>query len=183
MAFLGNPGGKYERTRHNVGFMAADLFAGKRNLKINKLKFKALTCRTVLKGENVLLLKPQTYMNLSGQAVREAAAYYKVPRERILVIFDDSSLPVGKLRIRKSGSAGGHNGIKSIISNCGGDDFPRIKIGVGSPPHPDFDLADWVLGEFSSSEQKALSGALERAVEALEIIISGGIDAAMNAYN
>lgn len=181
--FLGNPGKRFEESRHNVGFMTADLMCAKKRLKINKLKFKSLYCKAELGGENVIFLKPQTYMNLSGEAVREAAAYFKIPVERTVVVFDDVSLPVGKLRIRKSGSAGGHNGIKSIIAACGSDDFPRVKIGVGSPPHPDYDMADWVLGGFSASESKKIAETITHAAGALEAILSRGIDAAMNEYN
>jgi PTH1 family peptidyl-tRNA hydrolase len=145
VVFLGNPGAKYTRTRHNAGFMTADLFSEKTDVKIDRLKFRALTAAAELGGCRVLLLKPQTYMNLSGDAVGQAMRFHKVPLERVLVVSDDVSLPIGKLRIRRSGSAGGHKGLADIIQKCGGEEFPRIKIGVGEPPHPDYDMADWVL--------------------------------------
>lgn len=180
---LGNPGNRYVRTRHNVGFLVADILADRENVRIDRIRFKALTGSIILGNESVLILKPQTFMNLSGESVREAAGYYKIPVEKILVIFDDVSLSPGKIRIRKVGSAGGHNGIKSIISCTGSDLFPRIKIGVGSPPNPDYDLADWVLGVFSPQESPAVAGALENAADAAVEIVKNGVDSAMNRYN
>ena len=181
--FLGNPGTQYDGTRHNVGFMTADRLAEREHLRINKVKFKGLWCRWDTDGASVILLKPTTYMNFSGEAVREAAAFFKIPRERIVVIYDDVSLPVGKLRLRGKGSAGGHNGIKSIIQCTGGDDFPRIKIGVGSPPHPDYDMADWVLGKFQDQDRKTVDAAMDRAADALKVLVTQGLDKAMNMYN
>ena len=180
---MGNPGVKYERTRHNAGFMTADAFCRKNGLKINKLRFHALTGTCQIGEEKVFLMKPQTYMNLSGTAVGEAAAFYKIPMEHILVVSDDVSLPIGRLRIRRSGSAGGHNGLKDIIATCGGDGFPRIKVGVGAPPHPDYDMADWVLSPFKGRDVEDMEKATERASCAIEVIINDGVDAAMNEYN
>ena len=180
---LGNPGREYEHTRHNVGFRAIEIAAKTAGVKIDRLKFRALTRQTTVAGQKVLLVEPQTYMNASGAAVSALATFYKVPAERVLVIFDDISLPVGRLRIRRDGSAGGHNGIKSIIQSLGTDKFPRIKIGVGAKPHPDYDLADWVLSRFSSQEEKALAPALEWAAEAVEAVLKDGIDKASAAYN
>ena len=180
---LGNPGKEYEFTRHNVGFRATDLLAGLLKTKIDRLKFKALTRLVTVDGKKVLLVQPQTYMNASGAAVGALASYYKVKPERILVIFDDISLPVGRLRIRKDGSAGGHNGIKSLIQSLGSDQFPRIKVGVGAKPHPDYDLADWVLSKFTSNEEKDLAPALENAAKAALLIMEQGIEKASSAYN
>ena len=163
---LGNPGREYEATRHNVGFRVTDLLAQKLQVRIDRLKFRALTRQTELGGKKVLLVQPQTYMNLSGAAVSALASYYHIPPQRVLVIFDDISLPPGRIRIRRDGSAGGHNGIKSIIQSLGTDQFPRIKVGVGAKPHPDYDLADWVLSKFSAQEEKALEPALTHAAEA-----------------
>ena len=180
---LGNPGLKYERSRHNVGFRAVDLLCQKRGCRADRLRLKAMTGFCELGGQKVLLVKPMTYMNLSGQAVRPLADYYKIPPEHILVIFDDVSLPVGKLRVRPDGSAGGHNGAKSLIAELGTQSFPRIRIGVGEKPHPDYDLADWVLSSFSAQEEKLLAPALERAVEAAQTVIEEGVARAMNQYN
>ena len=180
---LGNPGLKYERTRHNVGFRAIDLLCSQRGCRADRLRLKALTGFCELGGQKVLLVKPMTYMNLSGQAVRPLADYYKIPPEHILVIFDDVSLPVGKLRVRPDGSAGGHNGAKSLIAELGTQDFPRIRIGVGEKPHPDYDLADWVLSSFSAQEEKQLVPVLERAVEAAAAVIEDGVRQAMNRFN
>lgn len=180
---LGNPGSAYEKTRHNVGFRVTDLLKKELNTKIDRLKCKALTRPVNFKGMKLLLVQPQTYMNLSGAAVSALAAYYKVKPERILVIFDDISLPVGRIRIRKDGSAGGHNGIKSIIQSLGTDQFPRVKVGVGAKPHPDYDLADWVLSKFSAQEEKALAPALEHAAEAALMILEQGIEKAAGKYN
>ncbi|WP_130870040.1 aminoacyl-tRNA hydrolase [Intestinimonas massiliensis (ex Afouda et al. 2020)] len=180
---LGNPGDKYEGTRHNVGFAAIDQLAEELNVPVQKLKHRALTQSVELGGARVLLMKPITYMNLSGEAVGEAARFYKVPADHVLVISDDVSLPVGKLRVRRGGSAGGHNGLKSIIQHLGTDQFPRVKIGVGQKPHPDYDMADWVLGKFAGEDLKTISQAIERAGKAAECCIAHGPDQAMNRFN
>lgn len=180
---LGNPERKYTLTRHNSGFLCVDELAEKHNFKINKLKFKAVIADTVINSHRVIVMKPQTYMNNSGEAVKEAAAFYKIPNEKIIIIFDDISLDVGKLRIKRKGTDGGHNGIKSIISHIGGSDFPRIKLGVGKKPHPDYDLADWVLSEFKKDEAKPLKEAIDNACCAVELMLDGKIDEAMNNYN
>ena len=180
---LGNPGDQYENTRHNVGFMVADQLGERYRLPIQKLKFKALTNIFSISGEKVLVMKPVTYMNLSGEAVGEAARFYKLPPERVLVITDDVSLPVGKLRIRKGGSAGGHNGLKSIIQHLGTDQFPRIKVGVGQKPHPDYDMADWVLSKFAGEDLKTITEAIRKAADAVECLIQEGPDKAMNRFN
>lgn len=180
---LGNPDKKYAFTRHNAGFLCVDMLAEKHGFTVKKLKFRSLLGDAVLGGHRCLILKPQTYMNLSGEAVREAAAFYKIPPERILVLFDDISLDVGKLRIRRKGTDGGHNGIKNIIYHLASDQFPRIKIGVGKKPHPDYDLADWVLSEFKKDEEAPLKSALENACAAVELLLNGEIDKAMNLYN
>lgn len=180
---LGNPDKKYAFTRHNAGFLCVDMLAEKHGFTVKKLKFRSLLGDAVLGGHRCLILKPQTYMNLSGEAVREAAAFYKIPPERILVLFDDISLDVGKLRIRRKGTDGGHNGIKNIIYHLASDQFPRIKIGVGKKPHPDYDLADWVLSEFKKDEEAPLKSALENACAAVEFLLDGKIDQAMNLYN
>lgn len=183
LVFLGNPGAKYERTRHNVGFMTGDVFEKKLNVKIDRIKYKALIRQAELDGEPVLLMKPQTYMNLSGSAVKEAMDFYKIPLDHVIVVSDDVTLPVGKLRVRRSGSAGGHNGLKDIIAKCGGDAFPRVKIGVGEKPHPDYDMADWVLSSFKGDDVKAIDAACERAADAVKTIVLSGVDKAMNLYN
>ena len=180
---LGNPGTKYDSTRHNVGFRTIDLLAKELGVKVNRSRFKALTGTGTVGGEKVLFLKPQTFMNASGLSVEPAAAFYKVPPERILVIFDDISLPVGKIRIRAEGSAGGHNGLKSLISSLGSQNFPRVKVGVGAKPHPDYDLADWVLSKFSAKEEKELAPAVEHAAAAVEEIIRNGTEKAAGKYN
>lgn len=180
---LGNPGKEYELTRHNVGFRATDLVAGLLKTRIDRLKFKALTRMVNWNGRKILLVQPQTYMNASGAAVGALASYYKVKPERILVIFDDISLPVGRIRIRKDGSAGGHNGIKSLIQSLGTDQFPRVKVGVGAKPHPDYDLADWVLSRFSAKEEKELAPALENAANAALLVMEQGLEKAASAYN
>lgn len=180
---LGNPGAKYEETRHNVGFRTADFLAEQCGVPIRKLKFRSLYTELTLGGKSAVLMKPQTYMNLSGEAVREAAQFYKVPLERIVVIGDDTALPPGQLRIRRKGSAGGHNGLKNIIACMGGDGFPRIKIGVGAPPHPEYDLADWVLGTFPAQEKPVMEQAIANAAEAAEVLLRDGVDAAMNRFN
>lgn len=180
---LGNPGREYERTRHNVGFRAAELLAKEAGVKIDRVKFRGLTRSAELAGQKVLLLKPETYMNLSGEAVHLAAMFYRVPISRILVLSDDISLPVGKVRVRAEGSAGGHNGLKSIISHLGSQEFPRVKIGVGAKPHPDYDLADWVLSSFSAEEEKALAPAIENAAAAAIELIQNGPQSAASKFN
>lgn len=176
---LGNPGREYERTRHNVGYRTAELLAKEAGVKLDRVKFRGLTRTCTLAGQKVLLLKPETYMNLSGEAVQLAAMFYKLPIDHIVVVSDDISLPVGKIRVRAEGSAGGHNGLKSVISRLGSQDFPRVRIGVGAKPHPDYDLADWVLSSFSAEEEKALAPALEHAAAAvLELIQNGPAKAA-----
>ena len=183
IVFLGNPGVRYENTRHNVGFMTADVIAKNYNIKITKFKFKSLTAATALGGQSVFLLKPQTYMNLCGETVRQAMKFYNIPRSNVIVVTDDVSLPIGKLRVRRQGSAGGHNGLKDIIARCGGEDFPRIKIGVGGPPHEDFDLADWVLSKFSAKESSIIDVATRQAAIACEVIITKGVNIAMGEFN
>ena len=183
VAGLGNPGPKYEYTRHNAGFLVLDRLCVEENFTIKKIKFKSTYETAPLAGHTCLFLKPQTFMNNSGEAVREAAGFYKIPPEKIIVISDDISLPCGKIRIKRKGSDGGHNGLKSIILNLGSDNFPRIKIGVGEKPHPDYDLADWVLSKFSKDEMKNLQPAVIDACEALRLMVVGETDRAMNKYN
>ena len=180
---LGNPGEKYENTRHNVGFLTVDELAERARVPVQKLKYRALTNTVELGGARALLMKPVTYMNLSGEAVGQAARFYKIPPERVLVISDDVSLPLGKLRIRKSGSAGGHNGLKNIIQHLGTDQFPRVKIGVGEKPHPDYDMADWVLSRFTGEDLKTITQAVKRAADAVECFVREGPDKAMNQFN
>ena len=180
---LGNPGREYEKTRHNCGFRAIDMLAEKLGCKVDKLKYQGLYTQVNYQGKKLFLLKPQTYMNLSGRSVLQLSAYFNIPPQRIIVMFDDISLEPGRLRIRQDGSAGGHNGIKSIINEIGSQTFPRVKIGVGAKPNPDFDLADWVLSTFSASEEKALASALERAGEAALTIIDRGVAESANRYN
>ena len=165
---LGNPGTQYENTRHNVGFLVADELAERQNAPIQRLKFKALTNLLTISGEKVLVMKPVTYMNLSGEAVRQAVDFYKIPPERVLVVSDDTALAVGRLRIRKGGSAGGHNGLKNIIAHLGTDQFPRIKVGVGAPAHPEHEMVDWVIGSFTSAEKKVVEEAVGRPEYRLE---------------
>ena len=183
IVFLGNPGPRYEMTRHNAGFMAADAMAKEKNVNINKARFKALTATCDIGGESVLLMKPQTFMNLSGDAVAQAAKFYKIPPEHVIVVSDEISLPIGKLRIRTKGSAGGHNGLKDIIAKLGTDAFPRIRIGVGAPPHPDYDMADWVLSTFKNQDAEDMLAAAARAAEAVQCYITQGADRAMNRFN
>ncbi len=180
---LGNPGAKYESTRHNMGFLAVDKLAELERFKFSKLRFKAWTAAAELGGQKVLVMKPQTYMNLSGEAVGQAARFYKIPPEHVLVISDDISLPIGKVRIRSGGSAGGHNGLKSIIAHLGSDQFPRIKVGVGMPDNADYDIADWVTGRPMGDEQKPLMEALDKAVAAVPVVIRDGVDKAQNKFN
>lgn len=180
---LGNPGDKYKGTRHNVGFLVADEVAARQNAPIQRLKFKALTNVMTISGEKVLVMKPITYMNLSGESVRQALDFYKVPPEHVLVISDDTALAVGRLRIRTGGSAGGHNGLKSIIQHMGTDQFPRIRLGVGEKPHPDYDMADWVLGKFVGEDKKTIDATVKRAADAIECMIKDGPDRAMNQFN
>ena len=181
--FLGNPGLRYENSRHNAGFITADIIAKEVGIKVNRVKFHALSAVVKLGGEQVLILKPQTYMNLSGNAVRQAMRYYKVPLENVVVVSDDVSLPAGKLRIRRRGSAGGHNGLRDIIAKCGSEDFPRIRIGVGTPPHEEYDMADWVLSKLSIEERKLISDTALKAAAALEMIIMRGVEDAMAEFN
>ncbi len=180
---LGNPGQKYEHTRHNMGFLTVDLLAEKQNVKLNKVKFKAAYNVLNFAGCKCLVMKPQTYMNLSGEAVREAAQFYKIPADHVLVIYDDVSLPVGKLRVRPTGSAGGHNGIKNIIAHLGTQDFPRIKIGTGAPEGGGAEMIDWVIGVPSQAERKVLVESFEKAIEAAACIIEDGCQKAMNKFN
>lgn len=180
---LGNPDKKHTFTRHNSGFLCVDMLAEKYGFAVNKLKFKSLLGDAEIGGHRCLIMKPQTFMNLSGEAVRDAAQFYKIPPECIIVLFDDISLDVGKIRIRRKGTDGGHNGVKNIIYHLNSDRFPRIKIGVGKKPHPDYDLGDWVLSEFNKDEQVPLKEALEKAVSALELMLDGKTDEAMNRYN
>lgn len=183
IAGLGNPGAKYEMTRHNAGFIAIDMLAMKQNKEIKRLKFHALTCDAEIEGKKCLLMKPQTFMNNSGEAIGEAAKFYKIPPQNIIVLSDDISLDVGKIRIRRKGSAGGHNGLKSIIAHLGSEDFPRVKIGVGKKPNAYMDLADWVLGRFPKELEPQLKEALENADGAISLIVQDKFDRAMNLYN
>ena len=180
---LGNPGKDYEKTRHNCGFRAIDVLAQKLGCKVDKLKFQGLYGQVNYGGGKLFLLKPQTYMNLSGRSVLQLSAYFHIPPQRIIVIFDDISLEPGRLRIRSDGSAGGHNGIKSLISELGSQEFPRVKVGVGAKAHPEQDLADWVLSGFSASEEKSLQSALEWAADAALCIIDKGVPEAANRFN
>ena len=180
---LGNPGTQYESTRHNMGFLAVDKLAQEENFRFSKLRFKAWTATWEVGGQKVLVMKPQTYMNNSGEAVAPAAKFYKVPPEHILVVSDEIHLQPGRLRIRTKGSAGGHNGLKSIIACLGTDAFPRIRIGVGAPPHPDYDMPDWVLGTFRGADKTAMDDAAARAAEACAVYIRDGADRAMSRFN
>lgn len=181
--FLGNPGPKYEWTRHNAGFLTCDALAKKLGVNVNRARFKALTATCDIGGESVMLMKPQTYMNNSGEAAAEAARFYKIPSEHVIVVSDEVSLPVGRLRIRQKGSAGGHNGLKSIIAQLDSDQFPRIRLGVGAPPHPDYDMADWVLSVFRDQDAADIADAAKRAAEAVECYITEGPERAMNRFN
>ena len=183
IAGLGNPGKEYEHTRHNMGFDVIDILADRWKVASWKKDMKADIATVIVGGEKVLLVKPLTYMNASGIAIEAAAHFYKIPPERVLVLFDDISLPVGKLRIRKNGSAGGHNGLKSIISCLGSDQFPRVKIGVGAKPHPDYDLADWVLSTVSKTEWPDYQEAMSHAADAALCIVKNGCEKAAAEYN
>ena len=180
---LGNPGREYEKTRHNAGFRALDILADQLGAKVDKLKYQGLYTQVNYNGGKVFLLKPQTYMNLSGRSVLQLSAYFNIPPQRIIVMFDDISLEPGRLRVRANGSAGGHNGIKSIIQEVGSQEFPRVKIGVGAKPHPNFELADWVLSTFTALEVKALAVSLENAAKAALCIIDQGVPEAANRFN
>lgn len=180
---LGNPGNKYTYTRHNSGFLCLDMLGEKLNFKIDRLKFKSLICDTNINGHRCIVMKPQTFMNNSGEAVRECAAFYKIPPEKIIVVSDDVSLDVGKMRIKRKGSDGGQKGLRSIIYHLNSDNFPRVKIGVGKKPHPDYDMGDWVLSDFKKDELKVLETTLENACNALELLLDNQTDKAMNLYN
>ncbi len=180
---LGNPGDKYANTRHNAGFMMMDYISEKCSAPVNRAKFKALVGEATVAGKRVLLMKPQTLMNASGEAVKEAMAFYKIPIENVIVLSDDVNLDVGRMRVRKSGSDGGQKGLRSIIERLGSDEFPRVRFGVGKKPHPDYDMADWVLGNLSAEDKKALSGCFATAFEGIEKIILGDIDGAMQICN
>ena len=180
---LGNPGPKYEFTRHNAGFLCMDLLAQQLGVKIDRIKFKSVVADVAIEGSRCILMKPQTFMNNSGEAVRDAANFYKIPPEHIIILFDDISLPPGKLRIRRKGSDGGHNGIKSFLYLLGSDQFPRIKLGVGAKPRPDYDLADWVLSTFQKDELSRMKEAMEKACEAVPLLVREETDRAMNLYN
>ena len=183
IVFLGNPGPRYAFTRHNAGFLTADAAEKLLNVSIDRLRFRALTATAEIGGEKVLLMKPQTFMNLSGEAVGQAARFYKIPPEHVLVVSDEVSLPVGSLRIRLKGSAGGHNGLKSIIARLGTDAFPRIRLGVGSAPHPGYDMADWVLSTFRNEDAETILAAAENAAKACVCFIEKGPDKAMTQFN
>lgn len=180
---LGNPGLEYAQTRHNAGFMTLDLLAEREHAEIKRMKFKSLCGDAVIAGKRCLLMKPTTYMNNSGQAVAEAMQFYKLPIDHIIVVYDDISLEPSRLRIRRKGSDGGHNGMKSIIYLTGEDTFPRIKLGVGKKPRPDYNLADWVLSRFTKEELDQLHIAAEHACESIALMVNGKIDEAMNRFN
>ena len=180
---LGNPGDKYFYTRHNAGFLAMDYISQKCGAVVNKSKFKALVGEGTIAGKRVLLMKPQTFMNLSGEAVKEAMSFYKIPIENVIVLSDDVNLDVGRMRVRKNGSDGGQKGLRSIITLSGSDNFPRIRFGVGKKPHPDYDMADWVLGNFSEGDKKALFECFVVGFEGLEKIVAGDVDGAMQICN
>ena len=183
IAGLGNPETKYDGSRHNAGFAALDYLSDKWNIPLNKTKFQGLWGQGDVDGRRVVLLKPLTYMNLSGESIGPLADFFKIPPQQVLVLCDDVTQAPGKLRIRPSGSAGGHNGLKNIIARLGGQEFPRIRIGVGAKPHPDYDLADWVLGKFQGEDKKAIDGAVKRAADAVECFLKEGPDRAMNRFN
>ena len=183
IAGLGNPGEQYAFTRHNAGFLALDEIAARAGIRVKSLKFKSLYGTGQIAGKKVVLIKPQTFMNASGEALRDAAQFYKIPMEKVIVLYDDISLDVGRLRIRRKGPDGGHNGIKSILYLTGSDQFPRIKLGVGKKPHPEMDLADWVLSRFTKEEGKLLEEAIDKAAQALELMIQDNTEEAMNRFN
>ena len=183
LVFLGNPGTKYDGTRHNIGFSVGDVVAERCGVKIQRLKNRALTARCTFGGKEVLLVKPQTYMNLSGEAVRPLADFYKIPADHVLVVSDEIALAPGRLRLRPGGSAGGHNGLKSVIAHLGTDQFPRLRLGVGAPPHPDYDMADWVLGSFHGDDARLMKETAGKAADALECCVRDGVDRAMNRFN
>lgn len=183
IAFLGNPGPQYEGTRHNAGFMAGEAMARRLGVRIDRLRFRALTARAEIGGRGVLLMLPQTFMNLSGEAVGQAARFYKVPPERVIVVSDEMALAPGTIRVRPSGSAGGHNGLRSIIACLGTEGFPRIRLGVGEPPRADYEAADWVLGKFRGQDAELMAAAAERAAEAAESYVLNGPERTMNSYN
>ena len=180
---LGNPGRQYEGTRHNAGFIALNYLAEQLNVKVNRIKFKSTVGEATVAGHRCLLMKPSTFMNLSGQAVTEAMRFYKIPPERVIILCDDINLDVGKIRIRRKGSDGGQNGVKNIIYLSGSDEFPRIKVGIGKKPHPDYDLKDWVLSRFSDKDKQLLKETLPKIADAVGLIVCGDIDRAMNQYN
>ncbi|MCD7741860.1 MAG: aminoacyl-tRNA hydrolase [Ruminococcus sp.] len=183
IAGLGNPGVQYEGSRHNAGFMAITRLEEKYGFEVKTHKFKSLVGEAVLSNKRCLVMKPETYMNNSGEAIEAARDFYKLPIENVIIVFDDISLEPGHVRIRRKGSSGGHNGLKSIIAYCGSDEFPRIKLGVGAKPHPEYDLADWVLGHFTDEQQKAFDSRLDDVCSALELMVDGQIADAMNRYN
>jgi len=183
VAGLGNPGAEYAKTRHNAGFLAIDSIAERAGVKIDRLKFKALVAECAIGGVRVLLMKPQTFMNSSGEAIGEAASFYKIPPENIIVLHDEISFEPGKIRIRRKGSAGGHNGLKSIIARLSSENFPRIKIGVGQKPSPDYDLVNWVLGKFSADDTAKIQGQFENINAAVELMLLSKIDEAMNKFS
>jgi PTH1 family peptidyl-tRNA hydrolase len=183
VCFLGNPGSEFARTRHNAGWLACEALEAEHNIHTSRLRFHAFTGTGRFGGQQVLFMRPQTYMNLSGDAVQPAAAFYKIPPDHVIVVHDDMALPAGKLRIKRGGSDGGHNGIKSVTQRLGTQDYPRVKIGVGEPPNPQWDRIDWVVGKLTDEEFKVLTEAARRAVDALEELISHGIDSAMNRFN
>ncbi len=183
LVFLGNPGEQYEHTRHNVAWDVADELAEDLNVPIQRLKFHALTHVCSVGGHGAMLMKPITYMNLSGQAVGEAARFYHLPPQRVLVVCDDVALPPGKLRLRAQGSAGGHNGLKSVAQHLGGENYPRLRVGVGGKPHPDYDLADWVLARPQGEDAKAIQAAVKRAAQAIPLILERGLERAQEQVN
>ena len=183
VAGLGNPGKKYEGTRHNAGFDALDFLAGRWNAPTPRVKFEGLSAQTTVNGHKVILLKPQTFMNLSGRSIGAAAAFYKIDPAHVIVLCDDVTQSPGKVRIRPSGSAGGHNGLKDIIARLGSQEFPRVRLGVGEKPSPEYDLADWVLGRISGADRKAFESRLEDVANAVELIMDGKLSEAQNRYN
>ena len=183
VVFLGNPGPKYAGTRHNAGFMTGDVLAKELGVSINKARFDALTASCAIGSQRVLLMEPQTYMNLSGEAVGKAAKFFKIEPSHIIVVSDEMSLPIGRIRVRPKGSAGGHNGLKNIIAHLGTEDFPRVRLGVGAPPHPDYDVKDWVLGVFKNQDAVDMADAAKRASDAVVCCITEGVEKAMNQFN